>query len=341
MRIIRICVACVLVVAGVVSTVGSGGGGGGSIGDSYYPDLPDTKDFFRPSVDITIANAQDVSATVVRAENMLQNAVSIIAGQLFPHPPSAQDPLPGLSKYNYIYSADIFLPPSGPRTNTCYGSGAVTVAGYPDNDPGSFSVEEEYDLTFDACDDGYGTTIDGGFSLKVVEVLGDPRTDVYRIAYTLSNMDLTIITGVESYLVSGSYFSLTLDSLTFPNIALLLSPISLQLHPSNDAYSWSFGRHALTMNADVLPSAIVAEVENTYMRSARLDGSVTYETTIPLHSLDDQVPDSGEILVSRGSATGTIRIVIESSTSVRLEIDVDGDGIVDGYQYTTWAALQG
>jgi hypothetical protein len=46
-------------------------------------------------------------------------------------------------------------------------------------------------------------------------------------------------------------------------------------------------------------------------------------------------------MITGGVGNGAIRIVIESSASVRLEIDADGDGTVDDYQYTTWPALRG
>jgi hypothetical protein len=65
---------------------------------------------------------------------------------------------------------------------------------------------------------------------------------------------------------------------------------------------------------------------------ARFRGS-----NVPLQTTDDKGPGSGEILIT---GDGTIRIVIESATSVGLEIDADGDGTVDDYQYTTRAALR-
>jgi hypothetical protein len=74
------------------------------------------------------------------------------------------------------------------------------------------------------------------------------------------------------------------------------------------------------------------------MKSEFLGDYLSYETIHPLNAADNQSPESGEILVT---GNGTVRIVIESSTTVRLEIDADGDGVVDDYQYTTWAALQG
>ena len=77
------------------------------------------------------------------------------------------------------------------------------------------------------------------------------------------------------------------------------------------------------------------------MKSAVLGDYISYEIIVPLQAPDGQDPESGEILISGGDENGTIRIVIESSATVRLEVDLDGDGIVDDTQYTTWAALQG
>ena len=74
------------------------------------------------------------------------------------------------------------------------------------------------------------------------------------------------------------------------------------------------------------------------MKSDFLGDNLDYETIVPLQATDNQDPESGEILVT---GSGTVRIVIESGASVRLEIDVDGDGTVDDYQYTTWPALRG
>jgi hypothetical protein len=76
------------------------------------------------------------------------------------------------------------------------------------------------------------------------------------------------------------------------------------------------------------------------LQSSILGGSISYDITVPLQTPDGQNPELGEILISGGKENGTVRVVIESSISVRLEIDSDGDGSVDDYQYTTWEALQ-
>jgi hypothetical protein len=130
------------------------------------------------------------------------------------------------------------------------------------------------------------------------------------------------------------------DSLDFPVVVLTASP-NLVLGSQADDYSWNLGGgHSLTVNADTSIPTTLSEARSL-MKSAVLGDYISYEIIVLLQASDGQDPESGEILVSGGSGNGTIRIVIESSTSVRLDIDSDGDGAVDAIQYAPWAMLKG
>jgi hypothetical protein len=346
MGILRVLVSFALVVAGVVSTVGSGGGGGGGNWAPLYwstpPDIP-TPDIPPRDiawVDITIANAQDVSATVVRAADQVFDVATAIGGQIFPSPPAAPDLLSSNSKFELFATVAMT---GAPVTEPCAMGGTVTVSGgYAGNDPVSLSERDVFYLVFDTCDDGDGYTLDGSFSLFVSELVGDPRTDVFRLSYALRDMTLTVASGMDNYAASAGFsFLLGWDSLAFPVIVLTPTPGALQLSSQADVYSWSYGGQSLTVNADISISTTLGEARESLMESAFLGGYISYEIIVPLQAPDGQDPESGEILVSEGVGNGTIRIVIESSTIVRLDIDPDGDGTVDDIQFTTWAALQG
>jgi hypothetical protein len=335
MRILRVLVAFALVVTGVVSTVGSGGGGFGEIPISASPMPLDVPSLDITRVDITIANAQDVSATVMQATDQVFDVATAIGGQIFPSPPAAPDLLSSNSKFELFATVAM----TGESvTDTCTVSGTVTVSGDPANDPVTLAERDVFDLVFDACDDGDGYTLGGSFSLLLSQLEGDPRTDVFRLSYYLQNMDLTVASGVDSYTAEKN-FSIEWDSFAFP--VIVLKNVTLRtLSSQADVYSWFYGGQSLTVNADSSISTTLGEARNSLMESAFLGGYISYETIVPLQAPDGQVPESGEILVS-GGGNGTIHIVIESSTSVRLDIDADGDGIVDDSQYTTWAALRG
>lgn len=113
--------------------------------------------------------------------------------------------------------------------------------------------------------------------------------------------------------------------------------VALQLSSQADVYFLKAGRRSLTVNADISVSTTLREVQEPSLESAFLGGGIHYETIVPLQAPDGQDPQSGEIFV--GNIKESIRIVIESSDIVRLDIDLDGDSIVDDIQYTTWAAL--
>ncbi len=348
MRILRVLLALTLVVAGVVSTIGSGAGGNSVDeiveemgGPGSFAGLPDTSPPDIAWVDITVANAQDVSATVVGAADRFSDVAAVIGAQIFPSPPSAPDLLSSNSKFELFATV---AATGEPVTETCAVSGSVIVSGHPDNDSVSLSPADYFTLVFDACDDGNGYTLDGSFSLYVGELVGDPRSDLFRLRYALRDMTLTIASDADNYTASNGIW-LSFDSLSFPVIVLTSDdPDSLQLSYQADVYSWHWwylGSQSLVINADTAISATLSEAKKTVVESAFLSGSISYETIVPLQSPDGQNLESGEILVDGDEGNGTIRIVIESSASVRLDIDSDGDGIVDDIQYTTWAALLG
>lgn len=337
MRVLRFVMAFAVVVAGVVSTVGSGGGD--NLSGPTGPVTPPPP-IQPPWVDITIANAQDVSATIVQDADQVFDFAAMIGGQIFPSPPTAPNLLSTNSKFELFEKT---AATGAPATDTCAVSGAVTVSGAPGNNPVSLSEEDTFDLVFETCDDGDGYSLDGSFSVIVNELAGDPRTDVFRLSYQLPNVIVTVAFDDGTHTMSSaSRFSLTWDTVDFPVTVLSLTPNALALSTQADNYVLLSGVHSRTINADISVSTTLAEVgEAQLLSQVSLDGYINYETVVPLQAPNGQAPESGEILVSNGLANETIRIVIESSTSVRLEIDSDGDGTVNDTQYTTWAALLG
>jgi ribosomal protein S6E (S10) len=139
-------------------------------------------------------------------------------------------------------------------------------------------------------------------------------------------------------MLSAPYlFYLDWNSLDYPVVILTAWP-NLRLGSQADDYSWNLGgAHSQTFNVDISIPTTTTEARSL-MKSAVLGDYISYEIVSPLQVAGDLIPESGEIQITGGSGNGSIRMVIESATSVRLEIDVEGDGTVDDYQYTTWGA---
>ena len=341
MRTLRVLMAFVSVVAGVVSTAGSGGGGSsrGSVG---IPPGCCSVPGPAPDAVITTANAQDVSATVVQSITQVFDVAVRIVGQISPSPPAAPDLLSSNSKFVLIATV---AESAEDVADACAVCGTVTVSGLSwENDPGpmSLSAGDAFSLVLDNCNDGDGHTLDGSFSLNARGLDGDPRTDVFRPGYELhDNATVAASSGMNEYVTPLRVgFLPDWDSPAFPAVRLTASTTSLQPSSQADDYYWLYRRPVLTVNADISIPTTTSEAGVSFMDSTVLGGLVSCETTTPLQAPDGQDPESGEILISGGDGNGTIRIAIDSSTIVRLEIDPDGDGIVDDSRFTTWTAQQ-
>jgi hypothetical protein len=347
MKILRIFIAFALLVAGVISTVGSGGGGSGG-GSGLGPiNLDITGPLPEPEPVITVENAQEVAAWVVQAIDQLLDVSVKISGQIFPDPPSAPSLLSSNSKYELIATAtDVVV------VEPCAVDGTVAVMGNSDNEPAYLSQGDGFTIIFYECNDGDGLILDGRFnSVLVSELEGDPRSDVFRLRYKFLSMTLTITSINYNYQMSSSMQKLIFewDSLSFPEIVLATTPGNLILNSYADNYHnhaiWESdpGEHSLTFNADTSIPAKQIDARITVMGNGdNHNRDVVYEVIFPLQVPNGQELESGEIQISDiESGNKTIRIVTESSTSVRLEVDSNGDGIVDDYQYTTWTMLKG
>jgi hypothetical protein len=247
-----------------------------------------------------------------------------------PGPPAAPDLLSSNSKFVLIATV---AESAEDVADACAVCGTVTVSHPWENDPGpmSLSAGDAFSLVLDNCNDGDGHTLDGSFSQNARGLDGDPRTDVFRPGYELhDNATVAASSGMNEYVTPVRVgFLPDWDSPAFPAVRLTASTTSLQPSSQADDYYWLDWRPVLTVKADISIPTTTSEAGVSFMDGTVLGGLVSCETTTPLQAPDGQDPESGEILISGGDGNGTIRIAIDSSTLVRLEIDPDGDGIVD------------
>jgi hypothetical protein len=338
---------------GLLGLVGCGGGGGGGgnsaagrvgadLGRSLVnPDLPpEAPPAARPLVNISVANAFNVAGTVLQASNHLSELTLVLAAQLIPPLPSAPDTFGSNSKVALMELADIT---GSPAAGNCLAGGSVTVAdGHfvgTGNHPAGIAEGNLYDLTFVECDDGDGFSLNGTLSIQIQALTGDLRSDVFELGYFANDIDLTISSGSDSHEVRSD-FRFDFNSLSFPALALTNRPWAV-LATQTDSYEWSFGGQALHSVAGGVSSIVATEDKRSSISSELLGGYLQYETLTPLQGAQDQPPVTGEVLVVDEGDGGTVRIVVESETQVRLETDADGNGIIDDVRFTTWGQLMG
>jgi hypothetical protein len=315
----------VLVATGVVSIVASGGGGGGGTSNGGGGVQPPPSG---PTLFITADNAFDVSSAVVQAIGFSFNVAELSGGEVATDTGGMPVARTGKSVLPLVLKV-----PIGPFTEPCINDGTVTISGDV-ADPDTVSVGDEITAIFNDCDDGEGSVINGEFSFMIAAIEGDIFTDLFLLTLDVTLTDLVITEGTEILSADGE-FSLTLDNLDYPISRLSISGDEFTLGEGGETHSLMSFSHSMVIDGDTSR----AEASGT-LDSSALEGTVDYDTPVTLEAFVGENPHVGEMLVS-GADDSEVRIVVVDSTSVVLETDINGDGVVDDFVDTTWTALSG
>jgi hypothetical protein len=326
-----------IVAVGIVSIIGSGGGGGSSFGRgaSSVPALPITSD-----------NAFDVASAVVQAVLLGFDTGEVGGGPLEPGPQQTQVGIVGDTDRPMTLAVEVTRTRAGmlalevavgPVTEPCDSGGTVRISGDLANPP-NLTVGDTLTLRFSNCDDGDGNVINGRLDIVIRDIVGDPLTDIYRLTLDAKFTDVTVADATDSYEVSGDA-TVTEDTLALPIVLLVLSGERLEFGSQDEVLTLFDFSQSLEVDTGIIPDRKVADAFGT-LASKLLGGRVDYETALSIEASGDADPDTGEVPIT-GAENSMVTIVILDGTAVRLDVDSDGDGIIDDMQFTTWAALSG
>jgi hypothetical protein len=315
-----------LLTVGIVTTIASGGGGGGADGTVVPPAGGG------PTLALTATNAPAVSSTMIIAIGMAFDLGDITSSGL---PIQAGAMPPGISAPKGAGNFQIELAAAeAPDISNCINGGTVdttvTLA-----DPNTLTVGDRFIAVFDNCDDNEGYVISGTVDLTVASYQGDFLTDVFLLGFDVTLSDLVIDDGVDSVTTNGT-FTLTLDNLDFPVLGLNLAGSELQFSAAGEAIALTNFDHDLTVDIGASPETVVALASGT-LEIQSLGGTIDYATPVAVEAAGDLDPHRGELLIT--GADSTIRILVVDTANVTLEIDTNGDGVVDEYVYTNWSEL--
>jgi len=305
-----------VVAAGLLTTLATGGG---------------DQSKFAPGgtlLTITAGNAHDVASAVIQGVGITLDFADVTGGQIPSDTGGSAAALLQKSRVDRLtaqYSA-----PFGPTEEPCGQAGTITLSGDVAV-PGTISAGDTITAEFNDCDDNEGYILNGQLTLTVRTFSGDLLTGLYLTTIDVDAANLT--TDGES--VDGSV-TLTVDTRDPAMLDLTLTGARLALAAAGETYTLTNFRHYV--EEGLLVSSVYAELAGT-IDIESLGGAVEYATVVPVEAGEFD-PDRGEILIT-GALRSTVRIVFVSATSIRLDVDVNGDGIVDNYIDTNWAALNG
>ena len=311
----------ILVAVHVLAACGGGGGGG-----EMTPPVPTAE-----MAKITSQNAPTVAG--VASEVVLEEGVfGSILGQGLPIGAVASNRVVTVAaktaQPQQLFSMSSGLAP-------CAVAGTVDVQ-LTIADPLQPTVGDRYEIAFEACDDGLGTVTSGGMAITITALGGDFASGQFLIGMGMELTALQVTEGGETSMASGSV-AIELD-FSMPTVTTItVSTSALAMTTAGEAEAVSNMTVTITQDESQFPVAV--QVETSFrISSPRIGGEVLVTTSLALESTGEGYPYVGELTITAAENTSIVLIALDANT-VRLQIDLDGDGAVDEIVDTTWEEI--
>jgi hypothetical protein len=131
--------------------------------------------------------------------------------------------------------------------------------------------------------------------------------------------------------------TITIDSLTPPVTTITMSTSAFVTTSEGTEEILTNFTIEITEDASMFPAAVTVETSFT-ISSPRIGGDVTVTTSLALESMGEDYPIFGELRITGADNAVIVMIALDANT-VRLQIDVDGDGASDETMDMTWDEL--
>jgi len=225
--------------------------------------------------------------------------------------------------------------PFGPDVLPCLVNGTVTFSGDIAN-PETLSVGDTYRTVYELCDDGAGEVIDGAIDFTVREFTGDIiLTGLYMLSMDAVVTNLQVVSGTDTITNNGDA-TVSLDTMQAPFIFAGVSGTSMTV--DSNASSETLSNYSSSQTVDgALQSLPFTLTASGTLDSTQLAGVVSYSTPVTFAGEGLDYPSSGALLVVGQDSSA--RLTAVDNVNVTIEIDSNGDGVVDATIDTTWAAL--
>jgi hypothetical protein len=272
---------------------------------------------------ITGDNAQDITVAVLNSVTSAANLLDV--GEVIGLP-VANSPGPGIQKPGQdVHEV----------TTPCDAGEFTTVWDDADNDL-DVSTGDTFMTTFDMCffqDDG--VTIDGVSDITEMVVTGDPFTPTppYGLIATFGFTDLVATDAVETVTINGDLdIDLNSDDDIVINATLATALLSVDVDGAMESLTDYLMTQVIDRNAQTQDIA----ASGAYTSDV-LEGTVTFETMENFMVMGDNNPSSGQLFIA--DATSSVLFTVLDNLNVRLEIDVDLDGMIDETIDLLWTDL--
>ena len=224
--------------------------------------------------------------------------------------------------------------PFGPDEFNCFPSGTFSISGDVEN-PLTLTADDTFTVLYTMCDDGNGEVVDGQIDFTVGDFTGDLQGGVYMLAMDAIVTNLQVITGSDTLTHNGDT-ALTLDTTDAPFIDAGTSGTSMTIDSNASSETLMNFQSSQTVDGAQQNLPYTMSASGT-IDTTQLSGVVRYSTPLQFSGEGADYPSAGVLLVE--GANSSARLTAVDNVNVMLELDVNGDGVVDQTIETTWVGL--
>jgi hypothetical protein len=200
-------------------------------------------------------------------------------------------------------------------------------------DPFTLSAGDVFGFMFTSCDQGTGTVASGGVAVTITALGGDFATGEFLLGMSLEVTALSITENGETTSATGT-ISVEIDTTMPPLKTVTISIGALATTSAGTTDVITNMTVTITEDSSMFPTAVTVETSFT-VSSPRIGGDIVVSTSIALQSSGSEYPFVGELRIM-AAGNSVIILIALGGDSVRLKIDIDGDGALDDTVDTTW-----
>jgi hypothetical protein len=290
-----------------------------------------------PSAQITSGNAAQVTKVSYQSAQAAGAAASYSGGTGFIAPATAPvAKIDGSFATAGKISGDTASIPIPATTESCPDGGTSTLSGdiadpvTPTLTPGDY-----FDITYVNCADGFAV-LDGNLYYEVDAFAGELLAGTYDLTMSSTFTDFQVATAEDTLLSNGDVV-VRLNTLDVPLLVAEISGSSLTVDGDLGSQTLTNFNSSFSQDTDLVPSPYTQTSSGT-LNTTLINGVVSYSTPVDFAGFDADYPSSGEFLVTGESSSA--RLVVVDGSNIRIELDSDGDEVVDETIEMTWAEFE-
>jgi hypothetical protein len=216
----------------------------------------------------------------------------------------------------------------------CVVSGTVDVT-VDFSNPEQPSVNDRFEFQFTNCDDGTGVTLNGTMTITISRIDGDIASGNFLLGMSIGFTAFAVTESGETTVAEGT-ISIDIDTRDPTLTTITVATTALVTTSAGEEEVLTNFTVQITEDTSMFPTAVTVTTSFTFS-SPQIGGAVTVTTSLALQSMGSDYPFVGELRIE-GAGNSVIVMVALDDNTVRLHVDIDGDGFDETIEMT-WDEL--